>query len=236
MENEKSVLRWGGLAGILAFIVFIVGMPLYALVDPFTPEGLMAFPNARLAIALSISLSMTTAFLSVTFILVLYQVFQRNSKALALIGSVLGVVGYIVTALGDASTIVAFAPLSDLYHAPTATSEAQATVILLWQTTMGITSTFFFVGGLFMMISFITLGVAMIGTTAFDRRLGKVSIVIGVIGLVGVVASLFVSGTIGMQLMGTAVFANLIFLPLFGWKVYCLSRAGKITEMTSVEN
>ena len=27
MENEKRVLRWGGLAGILAVIAFIVDMP-----------------------------------------------------------------------------------------------------------------------------------------------------------------------------------------------------------------
>ncbi|GAG76323.1 unnamed protein product, partial [marine sediment metagenome] len=30
MENEKKVLRWGGLAGILAVIAFIVDMPIYA--------------------------------------------------------------------------------------------------------------------------------------------------------------------------------------------------------------
>jgi hypothetical protein len=235
MENEKSVLRWGGLAGILAVIVFIVGMPLYALVDPFTPEGLMTFPDARTAIALSISLSMATAFLSIAFVLVLYRTLQRTSQTIALIGSVLGVIGYIVTALGDASTIVAFAPLSDLYHASGATPETQATVVLLWQTTMGITSTFFFVGGLFMMIGFIALGVAMLGATAFGRRFGRVSIVLGVIGLVGVVASLFVPGLIGMQLMGSTAFVNLIFLPLFGWKVYRLSRAAKITEMNTSE-
>ena len=48
MENEKIVLRWGGLAGILAFITFIVDMPIYAFIDPassplFSPEGLMRF-------------------------------------------------------------------------------------------------------------------------------------------------------------------------------------------------
>jgi len=100
---------------------------------------------------------------------------------------------------------------------------------------MGITSTFFFVGGLFMMIGFIALGVAMLGATAFGRRFGRVSIVLGVIGLVGVVASLFVPGLIGMQLMGSTAFVNLIFLPLFGWKVYRLSRAAKITEMNTSE-
>ena len=202
MENEKSVLRWGGLAGILAFIVWIVEMPLYGFVDPFIPEGLMRFPDVRVALAMSTILCMATAFLSVAFVLVLYRALRGTGQALALFGSVLGVIGYVVTALGDASTFFAFAPLSYLYHAPAATPEAQATVVLLWQATMGLTNTFFFIGSLFMMIGFIVLGVAMLRAPAFGRRFGGVSIVLGVIGVVGVVASLFVPGPMGMQVMG----------------------------------
>ena len=75
-----------------------------------------------------------------------------------------------------------------------------------------------------MTMCFIVLGVAMLGAPAFSKRFGGVSIVLGLIGLVGVIASLFVAGEIGVQLMGIAVLANLIFLPLFGWKLYSLSR------------
>ena len=75
-----------------------------------------------------------------------------------------------------------------------------------------------------MTLCFIVFGVAMLKAPAFGRRFGVVSIVLGVIGVAGVVASLFVTGESGIQLMGIAVFANLIFLPLFGWKVYRLSR------------
>ena len=224
MENEKSVLRWGGLAGILAFIVWIVEMPLYGSVDPFTPEGLMRFTDVRAALGMSTILMMTIAFLSIALVLALYRALRGTNLAFALFGSVLGVTGYIVTALGDASTFFAFAPISDLNQAPAATPETQATVVLLWQATQGITNTFFFVGSLFMMMCFIVLGVAMLRAPAFGRRFGGVSIVLGVIGVVGVVASLFVTGETGMQLMGIAVFSNIIFLPLFGWKVYSLSR------------
>ena len=219
MENEKSVLRWGGLAGILAFIIFIVDMPIYVFADPFTPEGLMRFTDVRVALAANTILMMTTAVLSIALVLTLYRVLRRTGLAPALFGSVLGVLGYVLVALGDASTFVAFAPLSDLYHAPAATPEAQATVVLLWQATQGITNTFFFVGILFMMIGFIALGVAMLRAPAFGRRFGGVSIVIGVVGTVGAVVSLFVFEAIGVM-----VLANLIFLPLFGWKVYSLSR------------
>jgi len=224
MENEKNVMRWGGLAGILAFIVWIVEMPLYGSVDPFTPEGLMRFTDVRAALGISTILMMTIAFLSIALVLALYRALRGTNLAFALFGSVLGVIGYIVTALGDASTFFAFAPISDLNQAPAVTPETQATVVLLWQATQGITHTFFFVGSLFMVMCFIVLGVAMLSAPAFGRRFGGVSMVLGVIGILGVVASLFVPGETGVQVMGIAVFANLIFLPLFGWKLSRLSR------------
>jgi hypothetical protein len=224
MENEKRVLRLGGLAGILAFIIWIGEMPLYGYVDPFTYEGLMRFPDVRVALGISTILMMTIAFLSVTLVLAMYRVLRETNLAFALFGGVMGIIGYITTALGDASTFFAFAPISDLYQGPAATPETQEVINLLWQTNRGMTNTFFFVGSLFMTICFIVLGVAMINAPAFGKRLGLVSIVLGVIGIAGVISSLFVAGDIGMQLMGISVFSNLIFLPLFGWKVYKLSR------------
>jgi len=88
MENEKSFLRWGGLVGILAFIVWIVDLPVYGYVDPFVPDGLMRFPDVRVALAVNTILCMTIAFLSVTFVLVLYRVLRGTSQSLALLGSV----------------------------------------------------------------------------------------------------------------------------------------------------
>jgi len=228
MENEKSVLRWGGRAGILAFIVWILEMPVYVYVDPFITGGLMRFPDVKVALAISTILCMTTAFLSIAFILVLYRILRGTSQALALYGSVLSVIGLIGVALSDAATFYAFAPLSDLYHAPAATAEAQATVVLLWEATQGITYTFTFVGSLFLMIGFIALGVAMIRAPAFSRSLGWVSIVLGVLGGVGVVASLFVFEAIGIMFI-----ADLIFLLLIGRKVYRLSKGPHSTKTVS---
>ncbi len=219
MGKEKSLLRWGGLAGVLAGIIFIGAQgPLFALFPPpATPEG---FPDVRAALAAGTGLAMAYAFLSIALVLALSRALRRTGLAAALFGSVLGVLGFLVTALGDASYFVAFAPISDLYHAPGVTPEEQATLVLLWQATQGLTDTFFFVGSLFLMIGFIALGVAMRGAPAFGSRLGGVSIVLGVAGGVGVFVNLFVLGVIGV-----VAFTALIFLLLFGWKVYSLSRA-----------
>jgi hypothetical protein len=224
MENEKSIMRWGGLAGILAFIVWIVELPLFGSVDPFTPEGLMRFRDVRAGLGVSTVLMMTIAILSVALVLALYRALRGSNLAFGLFGGVLGVIGYTVTALGDASTFFAFAPIFDLSQSPAATPETQATVALLWQATQGITITFFFVGSLFMNVCFVVLGVAMLKAPAFGRRFGAVSIVLGMIGIAGVVASLFVTGETGVQLMGVGVFSNIIFLLIFGWKLLNLSR------------
>ncbi|UCC54201.1 MAG: hypothetical protein JSV68_09550, partial [Anaerolineaceae bacterium] len=94
MENEKSILRWGGVAGILAFVSWIIEMPLYGFVDPFTPEDLMRFADVRAALGMSTILMMTIAFLSVALVLALYRVLRVINLAFALFGGELGVIGY----------------------------------------------------------------------------------------------------------------------------------------------
>ena len=59
MGEEKSVLRWGGLAGMLGGIAFILGMgTLIVLVQPPTDpeEVVMRFPDLRAALTVGNSL------------------------------------------------------------------------------------------------------------------------------------------------------------------------------------
>jgi hypothetical protein len=142
-----------------------------------------------------------------------------TSQAFALFGSLLCIIGYLGIALSDAFTFFGFIPLSEIFHAPATMLEEQATVVILWQTTQGIPNTFVFIGSLFLMIGFIAFGVVMIRAPAFGRRFGWVSIVVGIIGCLGVVFSLFIFETIGIMFI-----VNLIFLLLIGRKVYSLSR------------
>ena len=77
---------------------------------------------------------------------------------------------------------------------------------------------------------FITLGAVMLKAPEFGRRYGSLSIALGLIGIGGVVASLFLPGEVGAQVMGIAIIANLILLPVLGWKLYRISRQPGIPQ------
>src|SRR5829696_1777097 len=187
IDEEISVLRWGGLAGILGGIVFIVVfVAVIAFVgpEPVEPEGeVMRFPDIRAARTVENSLYLVVLILWVAHFLALYRALRGTSLAPALFGSVLGIVGLGVLAAG-ALPHVATAPISDLYHAPGATPQDQATLVLLWQATQGIFDALFGVGLLLVPIGFVALGVAMLRAPAFGRGFGGVSVVVGVVGVV----------------------------------------------------
>src|SRR5918997_3275935 len=165
MEEEKSVLRWGGLAGILGGIIFIlvfVIVIVFVGLDPAEPEGeVMRFPDIRASRTVEDSLYLLVLILWVAHFLALYRALRGTSLAPALFGSVLGIVGLGVLAAG-ALPHVATAPISDLYHAPGATPEDRATLVLLWQATEGIFDALFGAGLLLVPAGFVSLGVAML--------------------------------------------------------------------------
>ena len=223
MEEEKSVLRWGGLAGILGGIIFILVFVIVIVFvgpDPADPEGLVTrFPDIRAARTVENSLYLVVLILWVTHFLALYRALRGASLAPALFGSVLGTLGLVVLAAG-ALPHVATAPISDLYHAPGATPEDQATLVLLWQATQGIFNALSAVGTLLVPIGLIVLGVAMFGAPAFGKGFGGVSVVLGVIGVAAAFANLFDPPSP----IAAVVFLELIvFTLVLGRKVYSLS-------------
>ena len=88
MEEEQSVLRWGGLAGILGGITFIlVFVVVIAFVgaDPAKPEGeLMRFPDIRAARTVEDSLYLVVLILWIAHFLALYRALRETSLAPAL--------------------------------------------------------------------------------------------------------------------------------------------------------
>src|ERR671912_805196 len=225
MEEEQSVLRWGGLAGILGGITFIlVFVVVIAFVgaDPAEPEGeIIRFPNIRAARTVEDSLYLVVLILWIAHFLALYRALRRSSLAPSLCGSVLGIVGLGVLATG-ALPHVATAPISDLYHAPRSTPEDQATLVLVWQATEGIFDALFGVGLLLVPIGFIALGVAMLGAEVIGNGIGWVSVVLGVIGVVA--ASVLLVDPLSLSAF-VGVLALIVFHLVVGWKLYSLSRA-----------
>jgi hypothetical protein len=224
MDEEKGVLRWGGLAGILGGIIFIlvfVVVIVFVGADPAQPEGeVIRFPEIRAARTVENSLYLVVLILWIAHFLALYRALRRTSLAPALFGSIVGIVGLGVLAAG-ALPHVATAPISDLYHAPGATPEDQATLVLLWQATEGIFDALFGVGLLVVPIGLITLGVAMLGAPAFGKGSGGISVVLGVIGVVAATV-LLVDPLSPIAFVG--VLALIVFNLVLGWKVYSLSR------------
>ena len=104
MSEEKGVLRWGGLAGILGGIIFIVVFVVVIVfvgADPAEPEGeVMRFPDIRAARTVEDSLYLVVLVLWIGHFLALYRALRRTSLAPALFGSVVGIVGLGVLAAG----------------------------------------------------------------------------------------------------------------------------------------
>jgi hypothetical protein len=225
MAGEKSVLRWGGLAGILGGIIFIL---VFAIVIVFvgadltSPEGLiMRFPEIRAARTVENSLYLVVLILWVTHFLALYRALRRTSLAPALFGSVLGILGLGVLAAG-ALPHVATAPISDLYHAPGASPEDQATLVFLWGATEGIFDALLITGLFILPIGLIALGVAMLGAPAFGKGFGRTSVVLGAAGVVAA-GVLLIDPLSPVAVVGVLVL--IVFHLALGWRVYSLSRA-----------
>ena len=234
MEEEKSVLRWGGLAGILGGIIFIlvfvivIAFVLPQLPDPDDPEGLvMRFPDVRAAHVVEEVLYLGVLALWAIHFLALYRALRGRSLAPALFGSALGIMGLGVLAAG-ALPQVARTPISDLYHAPGATPEDQATLVLLWQATQGIFDALLVVGLLLLPIGVIALGVAMLGAPAFGKGFGWMSLVVGVLGVAAGVVLLIDPGS---PIAIVSILSLIVFHIALGWKVYSLSRAPSLSRV-----
>ena len=223
MGKEKSVMRWGGLAGMLgsvAFIFTIVILLGFVPATPTTTEGLiMRYRDAIVAITAGQIVYLVAVVLWVTLFLSLYRALRGSSPAPALCGSGLSFMGLVVYAVG-ALPVLALAPISNLYHASGATSVQQATLVLMWQATQGIFNETDTVGFAVFSIGLIVLGVAMLRVPAFGKIFGGVSVVIGVAGVLGI--SLVAIDSPSFSIFG--ILAFIIYPLLFGWKLYSMSR------------
>jgi len=227
MDEDRSVLRWGGLAGILGGILFVLVFAIVIVfvgadyLGPDAERWVRRFPEVRAARTAENSLYLVVLVLWVTHFLALYRALRSANLAGALFGSVLGILGLVVLAAG-ALPHVATAPISDLYHAPGTTPEEQATLVLLWQATQGIFDALLIAGLVLLPIGLIALGVAMVGAPAFGRGFGGMTLGLGVAG-VAAASTLLVTPTSPISVIG--VLAPIVFHLVLGWRTWRLSKA-----------
>ena len=221
MMQEKSVLRWGGLAGILGgllLIVVFVVVGVFVGANPAEPE---VFPDIRAARTVENSLYLAVLVLWVIHFLALYRALHRTSLAPALFGSAMGVLGLGVVAAGAIPHIVT-ARISDLYQAPGATAEDQANLVLVFEATHAVFEALLITGLAILPACLVVLGVAMAGSPAFGKRFGAVSAALGVAG--GVAVGVTVIDPASSPLLAICMFSLMIFHLVLGWKLYRLSR------------
>jgi magnesium-transporting ATPase (P-type) len=156
IAQEKSVLQWGGLAGVLGSIIIILVFVIVGVFVGMEFVEVMRFPDVKAARIVENSLYLVALILWVIHFLALYRALRETSLAPALFGSALSILGLVVLAAESLHHIWQ-KPISDLYHASGATLEAQATLVLLWQATHGIFNALLVTGLLLLPIGVIAL-------------------------------------------------------------------------------
>ena len=226
MEQEKSVLRWGGLAGMLGGVFFILAMVVtfagpVGMDDPASLEGWVTrFPDIKMARVAENILYLVALLLGVPLFLALYRALRKTSLAPALFGSALGILG-IVSMVVSTTPHVAHTPLFEIYNAPGATPADQATIAILWQMVRGLLDAMLYVGFFVVPLGLILIGVAMLGTPTFGKGVGGVVVALGGLGFVAAVFQMIdPASMVGMG----SYFAILISYFVMGRKVYSLSK------------
>ena len=221
--EERRVLRWGGLAGILSGLLFtgvfvFVGLVVGA--DSAEPAGAIArFPDIRAGRTVENGLYLAVIILWAAHFLALYRVLRRTSLAPALFGGALAVIGLTVLAAG-ALPHAATLSLSNLYHAPGATAADQASLVMVWQATQGIFNALLVTGLVVLPLALVALGMAMFDAPDFGKGYGRASVALGVVAAAAGIALVIDPGSF---IAVAGFFAMIGFHLAVGWKVYRLS-------------
>jgi hypothetical protein len=224
IQSDKSVLRWGGListGGSLLFILVIVGVIVFAGLEPTGPAGpITRFPQIKALRTVENGLYLAALMSWVPLYLALYRRLERARPAPALFGSALGIVGLGVLAAG-AIPHAATSRLSDLYHAAGATAEDRAALALVWQGTQGVFDALLLAGLLVTATGIVLVGLAMRADEAFGNGSTWLSLLLGAATLATGIAALVDPESLVVAL---GVFALIGFHLALGWKVFRLSK------------
>ena len=239
INEEKSVLKWAGLAGMAGVITAVLSLVINATLVPIfvqTPSScgpacnvdatLTNFPTVKASIVAANALYFVSIILFAILILGLYRTLRvGGSLGPALFGTGLCLMGLVLLSAG-ALPSVAFAHLSEVYHAAGTTSQDQATLVLVSHSVQAIFNATDTVGGYLLAAGLILFGAAMFRNSSFGKKLGVATILLSAVALVGI--SLV---SVALDNPNDFFFVILVLvLPLvLGLKVYSLSRVARTT-------
>jgi hypothetical protein len=222
VDQERSVLKWGGLGGMIGSIVLVVVFVIVAVFvgsDPNEPAG---FPGVQVARTFEDGLYLAVMILWIPLFLALYRALRHERLAPALFGSALGIVGLVVLAAGALPHITTLA-VSDLVNAPGAAID-DAAALQLWKAAYAVFDALLATGLIVTTIGVVCLGAAMIRSPRFGKAIGWISVVLGVAGATAAAVQLWNPDSPAPMV---AMVALIVFGAASGWKTY---RAAKLAQ------
>jgi hypothetical protein len=158
-------------------------------------------------------------------LMALYRALRATSPARALFGAGIGLMSVVVMAAGALPHVVT-APVSDLYHAPGATPDQQASLVLAWEAAQGVIDSMLLVGFVVAPIGLLLLGAAMLRTPDFGAGVGRLTIGLGTAGVAAGVVALAVPDS---PVAAVGMVALIAFHLAVGWRTSRLSADGPVT-------
>lgn len=222
-EQEKRLLRWGGLSGIMGGVLFICVFAFVIIFIPSEPASLKEFvtrfPEIKLTRTLENLLYLTALLSVIPFFISMYHALKTTNLPSALFGSVISIIG-LSSMVIFATPHIAHSKISDLYHTLELSVQEQETIALLWQSTWGMFDTGLYVGFFTVPIGFILLGIAMYKTEHFGLGFGLTSQILGILGLTSAVLQIVNPASP----IGAISYFSLIFYSfIFGIKIFRVS-------------
>jgi hypothetical protein len=216
---ERSVMRWGGLAGIAGSVLFVIVFVFVGVViggDSASPAAAIErFPEIRVGRTVENGLYLLVLVLWTAHTLALYRALRRTSAA-ALFGTGLAFLGLTVLAAG-ALPHAASVSLATLYEVPDASAQDKAALVAAWHAIQGVMNALLVTGLVVLPLAVISLGMAMRGAVGFGRRVGALGVVLGVVGL-GAAVVLLADPLSPIAVVGFLVL--IAFHAATGWKVH----------------
>src|SRR5437867_5724686 len=215
--EEKDILLVGGACGIVTGAFVVAGLGVALTLTPSLPwtteQSLVNFPKNETAILTSYRLAYIASLLFIVFLVGLYRAARKTQPAAALIATAFGIVAAALTLVNFLVGLSAGFGLAQTYA--TATPSNRFAVVVAAQAVQEVLSGLSAATILSVGVSFIAFGLAMRRNPDFQKALGWVSVVLGVV----------VFGLLYAELSSLLAYPVIaIFAIVFGAKLVSLSR------------